>query len=181
MLVLPGLCEACRVTGVGGALVEIVPVTFKAAQKMVVEWHRHLPNLTGSRFACALAETSGEPFAVGTAGTPSRMWNEQRKIVISRIAVKPGTAPSVNACSRLYGRLCRAAEALGYREAWTYTLPGEPGTSLFAAGFEDMGLTDGGEWDRPSRAREKALRAEPKRRWRRMLAPNLSDRQRRAA
>jgi hypothetical protein len=28
-----------------------------------------------------------------------------------------------------------------------------------------MGLTDGGEWSRPSRARSAAVRPEPKRRW----------------
>jgi len=155
-------------------MIAVVPCTWKAAQKMVAEWHRHLPALTGARMACALADGDEPPFAVGTAGTPSRAWNEQRKIVISRIAVRPGTDPTVNGCSRLYGALCRAAEALGYRQAWTYTLPEEPGTSLRAAGFEEMGLTAGGEWDRPSQARGKAARSEPKRRWRRLLGRGRS-------
>ena len=150
-------------------MTEIVPVTWKATVALVKKWHRHLPDgLTGNRFACALA-IDDEVCAVGTAGTPSIAWNEQRKIVITRVAVKPGTPVRENACSRIYARLCQAAEALGYREAWTYTLPGEPGTSLKAAGFDDMGMTAGGEWNRPSRARAKATRPEPKRRWRRVL------------
>lgn len=70
----------------------------------------------------------------------------------------------------LYGALCRAAQALGYREAWTYTLPHEKGRSLKAAGFIDMGLTDGGEHCRPSRYRNPAKHPEPKRRWLRQLA-----------
>ncbi len=44
-----------------------------------------------------------------------------------------------------YNALARAAQALGYSEAWTYTLPGEDGRSVKAAGFVDRGLTDGGE------------------------------------
>ena len=89
--------------------------------------------------------------------------------MISRVA----TTGAENACSKLYGALCRAAKALGYVEAWTYTLPEEPGTSLRAAGFEEMGLTAGGEHDRPkqpNRRRAPAMRPEPKRRWRRRLA-----------
>jgi outer membrane protein assembly factor BamA len=70
----------------------------------------------------------------------------------------------------IYGALCRAGKALGYSEAWTYTLPDEPGSSLRGAGFIDMGLTNGGEWDRPSRSRGAAVRPEKKRRWMRPLA-----------
>lgn len=86
-------------------------------------------------------------------------------MVITRVA----TDGVPQGCSMLYGALCRAAKALGYREAWTYTLPEEPGISLRAAGFEDMGLTKGGEHDRPSRRRKPAARPDRKRRWRRVL------------
>lgn len=44
-------------------------------------------------------------------------------------------------------------ELLRYVRFVTYTLPSEPGTSLRAAGFHFDGLTDGGEWSRPSRPR----------------------------
>jgi hypothetical protein len=70
----------------------------------------------------------------------------------------------------IYGALCRAAKALGYKEVWTYTLPAEPGASLRAAGFSEVGLTDGGEWNTPARARRAAKNPEPKKRWRRVLA-----------
>jgi hypothetical protein len=75
-----------------------------------------------------------------------------------------------NVCSMLYGALCRAGKALGYTEAWTYTLPHEPGISLRAAGFDRRGLTKGGEYDRPSRHRAPAVRPERKQRWVRRLA-----------
>lgn len=144
----------------------IAPCTVKWARLKVRAWHRHLPELQGGLFAAQCVAADGTCVGVAVAGNPSRVWQNTGKIVISRVA----TAGHENACSALYGALCRAAKALGYMEAWTYTLPGEPGTSLRAAGFMDMGLTDGGEWSRPSRARKPALRPEPKRRWLRILS-----------
>ena len=150
-------------------MTEIVPITWKQAVALVKAWHRHLPDgLTGQRFGAALA-IDGDICAVATAGTPARAWLDKRKIVITRVAVRPGVDVRENACSRLYGALCQASQALGYKQVWTYTLPGEPGISLRAANFEDMGLTDGGEWNRPSRKRKAATRPEPKRRWLRRL------------
>ena len=122
----------------------------------------------GGRFAAAVLDSSGELRGIGMVGNGPRVWEGPGKMVISRVA----TDGVLNGCSMLYGALCRAGKALGYTEAWTYTLPEEPGTSLRAAGFEDMGLTEGGEHDRPNqpkRRREPAERPEPKRRWRRIL------------
>lgn len=146
--------------------ITLAPCTVKAALAKVREWHRHLPDLQGGLFAVACLDENGETVGVGVAGNPSRVWQGSGRIVISRIA----TTGHENACSMIYGALCRAAKALGYREVWTYTLLDEPGASLRAAGFMDKGLTDGGEWDRPSRARRAAKIADPKRRWLRQLA-----------
>lgn len=144
----------------------LAPITVKAATKKVAEWHRHFPDIQGGLFAASIVDGTGECVGVAVAGNPPMVWQGTGRIVISRVAT-PGTE---NACSMLYGALCRAAKALGYREAWTYTLPHEPGTSLRAAGFIDMGLTDGGEWDRPSRRRKPAKSTEKKRRWLRPLS-----------
>ena len=143
----------------------LVPCTVKAARRRVKEWHRHLPDVRGGLFAVAVA-SGPEWVGVGVAGNPARVWQGQAKLVISRVA----TTGFENACSMIYGALARAAKALGYAEVWTYTLPDEPGTSLKAAGFMDMGLTDGGEWSRPSRLRNPAQRPERKRRWLRRLS-----------
>ncbi|MDB6014787.1 MAG: MPMin1 gp31 [Gammaproteobacteria bacterium] len=154
----------------GRAEVIVLPCTVKAALKWVRETHRHLPRLQGGLFAVA-CESELEIVGVGIAGNPSRVWQGQRKIVISRVA----TVGRENACSAVYGALCRASKALGYHEAWTYTLPEEDGTSLRAAGFRDMGMTTGGSYDRPSRAREFPVRPEPKRRWLRRLSQGKSE------
>lgn len=142
----------------------VVPCTVKAAMKWVRETHRHLPKIQGGLFAAAW-ELQGEIVGVAIAGNPSRVWQQERKIVISRVA----TIGAENACSALYGSLCRAAKALGYVEAWTYTLPEEDGASLRAAGFEFMGHTRGGSYDRPCRHRDAPVNGEPKGRWRRSL------------
>lgn len=143
----------------------IRPCTVKQAMKWVRETHRHLPKIQGGLFAAAW-EHDREIVGVAIAGNPSRVWQAQRKIVISRVS----TLGAKNACSALYGALCKAAKALGYVEAWTYTLPEEDGTSLRAAGFEFMGTTRGGSYNRPSRHRKEPVRDEPKGRWRRRLA-----------
>ena len=143
----------------------IEPITVKAARARVKAWHRHLPDLQGGLFAAAVS-VDGEIAGVAIAGNPPRVWQGTGRFVISRVA----TTGAKNACSMLYGAICRAGQALGYREAWTYTLPDEPGASLRAAGFADMGVTAGGEHDREKRPRKPARHPEPKRRWMRRLA-----------
>lgn len=103
----------------------------------------------------------GKAVGVGIAGNPARVWQGTGKIVISRVA----TDESKNACSMLYGSLCRAAKALGYREAWTYTVDGESGVSLRAAGFTCLGMTGDGEHGRKSRPRKAAVLPQRKYRW----------------
>jgi len=145
-------------------MLSIEPCTVQEAKRIVKELHRHLPDVQGGLFAAKAVE-NGRLVGVAIAGNPARVWQGTARLVISRVAVD-GTP---NACSRLYAALSRAARELGYKEVWTYTLPEEPGTSLIASGFEDMGLSSGGEHDRPSRHRKKSVRPDPKRRWRRVL------------
>ncbi|MDQ2878538.1 MAG: hypothetical protein M3R41_05640 [Pseudomonadota bacterium] len=145
--------------------VDLIPVTVKAARAWVLDHHRHLPRIQGGLFAvgCGIA---GNLSGVAIAGNPPRVWQGTGRIVISRVS----TDETPNACSMLYGAICRVAKALGYREAWTYTLIEEPGTSLRAAGFQDMGMTRAEEWNRASRPREATARPDAKRRWMRRLA-----------
>lgn len=145
-------------------MIAIEPITVKAARNLVKEWHRHLPDVQGGLFSAAVS-VDGVIVGVAIAGNPARVWQGTGRFVISRVA----TDGSRNACSKLYGAICRAGQALGYREAWTYTLPEEPGTSLRAAGFEEVGVTAGGEHDRAKRPRKKAVRPDQKTRWCRVL------------
>lgn len=145
-------------------------ITVKEATKWCVTVHRHLRReLAGARFAVALVDNTGNRRGVGIVTSGPRVWEGTGRCNIARI----GTDGVRNGCSMLYGALCRAAQALGYREAWTYTRLDEPGASLRAAGFVECGITSGGEHDRPRQAkrrRRKAEQPEPKRRWVRTLA-----------
>jgi hypothetical protein len=62
--------------------------------------------------------------------------------------IKLGNVPSL-----LYGAAWRATKALGYRRLITYILETEPGTSLRAAGWKEIGARGGGEWGRAGRPR----------------------------
>ena len=141
---------------------QLVPISQKDAKAWVNATHRHLSAPRGDLFRVGLSDGS-VLLAVGMAGRPCRMLQDGKTAEFLRIASV--AAPEVNACSVLYGALRRAGKALGYLRFVTYTLPDEPGTSLKAAGFEDDGLTDGGEWTRPSRPRRQAEQADQKRRW----------------
>jgi hypothetical protein len=147
------------------------PITVREALRFVEHEHRHLPELQGALFAAGV-KLAGDLVGVATAGHPARVWMGMGRIVISRCAVKPDL-PGVGVhaapvCTKLYNALCRAAEALGWSEAWTYTLPGEDGRSVKAAGFTSMGWTRSESWDRQERPRQPVNTA-AKGRWARGL------------
>ena len=138
------------------------PISQRAARVWINETHRHLDAPRGDLYRVAL-EIDGRLVAIGMAGRPARMLQDGVTVDLTRIASIADI--EVNACSRLYGALRRAGLSLGYVRFVTYTLEHEPGTSLRASGFHDDGLTEGGEWSRPSRPREKTQQAGRKRRW----------------
>lgn len=138
---------------------DLQPMPVRAACDEVRILHRHLPRVIGGLFACALW-ADGRRVAVAIASLPkARQSCDGFTIEIARLA----SDGHENACSRLYGALCRAAAAIGYRRAITFTRLDEPGTSLRAAGFREDQITREQSWDRPSRSRS----AEPSqvRRW----------------
>lgn len=152
---------------------QIVPITGRKARFWIAEHHRHLPRLQGALFGVGVA-LDDQIVAVGCAGNPPRVWQGSRRLVISRVAALPDLPPVIDgqgeihaapACTMIYRALCDAARCLGYREAWTYSLPDEDGRSIKAAGFRFMGETDGGEWDCPTRPRGRAADSRPKGRW----------------
>jgi hypothetical protein len=80
----------------------------------------------------------------------ARAWDPRQTCEVTRVA----TDGTPNACSMLYGACWRAARALGYVHAVTYTQEGESGASLRAAGWrltETLSPRPG--WDAPSRPR----------------------------
>jgi hypothetical protein len=141
------------------------PMTIKAATAFVRDHHRHSRPPVGGLFAVGVS--MGEQIVgVGIAGRPvARMLCDGWTVEIVRVC----TQGAANACSMLYGALCRAAKALGYRKVVTYTLETEPGTSLRASGFTRAADVRAEDWSRPSRPRLPGLVAE-RVRWERELA-----------
>ena len=118
--------------------------------------------------------------AVGIAGRPlARALQDGLTIEVIRVCIAPDARLEVsdNAASRLYGALCRAAAALGYKRAVSYTLVSEPGTSLRAAGFRcEAQLTERTTWASVGRGRyvatiwgDAVLPSEARQRWARDL------------
>jgi hypothetical protein len=152
------------------------PVTLQQAKLFVNEQHRHNEAPVSWAFGVGL-EKDGELVGVALAGRPSARKLQQADpflIEITRVT----TIGEKNACSMRYGAVCRAAKALGYRTAITYTLVEEgDGASARAAGFVlDAELPAARPWTQPSRSRyEETLLGPrkrpdgPKLRWRKQL------------
>lgn len=137
------------------------PIPIKRAKRFVGEEHRAHPKVHAARW-CIAAYLGGQLVGVAMIGnTKARMLHDDQRQEIVRLA----TDGTRNACSFLYGRAARAARAMGVLSLKTYTDEDEPGDSLRAVGAKDEGLTDGGEWNRPSRSRAPVENPKRKRRW----------------
>ncbi|MEL6741189.1 MAG: XF1762 family protein [Planctomycetota bacterium] len=144
------------------------PVTIRAADKWVREHHRHLKSRSAGMFALAAAD-GGDIVAVMVLGRPkARAIDDGWTLEVSRLAAIEGHA---NACSWMLGRARRIAGEMGFRRVVTYTRLDEPGSSLRASGFRQLGTTRGGQWGRQGRERSAAEDASPKRRWLAEVSP----------
>lgn len=128
---------------------EIVRIDLAEANAFVAEHHRHHQPVVGHIFSIGAAKDS---VIVGVAivGRPvARMRDDGETAEVTRLC----TDGTRNACSFLYGASARAAFALGFRRIGTYILASEPGTSLTAVNWRQIGATAGGSWDRGNRPR----------------------------
>lgn len=150
------------------------PITLREARRFVGEHHRHNGStMRGWLFGVGVF-AGDELVGVGIASRPTaRMLDDGATIEIQRCC----TTGAPNACTMIYGGLCRAAAALGYARAVTYTLASERGSSLRAAGFEiEAELPSrgyGGGRDRYERTLlgDQVRPEEAKHRWARRLGP----------
>jgi L-amino acid N-acyltransferase YncA len=130
-------------------MLELVPISISDACVYVSRQHRHHPAPQGGLFAVACA-SDGIVCGVAIVGRPvARKAQDGWTAEVTRLA----TDGARNACSMLYRAAWRACRALGYRRLVTFTLATEPGTSLVAAGFREVGRTGGKSWSVPTRPR----------------------------
>lgn len=126
-----------------------VRITLAEANAFVRQHHRHHKPVVGHLFSLGAA-LGGTIVGVVIVGRPvSRMRDDGVTAEVTRLC----TDGTKDACSFLYGVASRAAFALGFTRIGTYILASEPGTSLTAAGWRNLGERGGGSWSVPSRPR----------------------------
>lgn len=128
---------------------EIQPITFAEACTFITRHHRHHKPPQGHKFSIAVNDGQ-KVVGVCIVGRPVARHNDDGWTLEVTRCCTDGTK---NAASALYAAAWRAARAMGYKRLITYTLRGEPGTSLKAAGMRVVGQTKGGSWNCPSRPR----------------------------
>jgi hypothetical protein len=113
---------------------ELRPITRDAAFRYIHLNHRHNEKPEGWLWGVAV-HVDDELVGVGTASRPTApALQDGRTLEITRVCT-PDVMAHPHTCSRIYGALCRAAAALGYRRVFTYTLAEEDAASVRAAGF----------------------------------------------
>src|SRR4051812_27451466 len=104
----------------------LAPVDLDDANAYVARFHRHSKPVRGQKFSVSVIVDHGVR-GVAISGRPiARALQDGKTIEIYRVC----TDGARNACTKLYGACCRAAAALGYLLAITYTLASETGASL---------------------------------------------------
>lgn len=128
-------------------------MTRDQANEYVRRYHRHSGPRIGAKFCLGAVDPDGGGLILGVAivGRPvARNYDDGWTLEVSRLCSQ--SHPNVG--SFLYGAAWRAARALGYRRLVTYTLAGESGTSLRAAGWRIVGERGARRgWSVPSRPR----------------------------
>ena len=126
-------------------MIRLHPVTQLEARRFVAKHHRH--SRAPLRVICCVGveDEAGEIVGVGMLERPKApKLCDGFTVEASRVC----TLGARNACSMLYGALCRAAAALGYTRVVSYTLKDEPGSSLLGAGFMRVADIKPESWDR---------------------------------
>jgi hypothetical protein len=142
-----------------------MPISLRDAKAFVGEHHRHSRPPHGHKFSVGAA-VGQELVGVAIAGRPvARHRDDGLTLEVLRVCVLED-APR-NTCSLLYGACWRAARAMGYERAITYTLKSENGASVKASGYRVIGEVPAKSWDTPSRPRTDAHELQPRLCWQR--------------
>jgi hypothetical protein len=146
-------------------MLKAVAIELREANAFVAELHRHHAPVCRDKFRCG-AEVNGRLCGVVQIARPvARHLDNGDTCEVVRLC----TDGTKGACSFLYSRAARAANALGYSKIITYILETESGASLKAAGWKFEAMTTGGSWDKPSRRRATTAPTCVKQRWCKIL------------
>lgn len=137
---------------------KIAWISLKAAKAFIKANHRHRPNVQGGIVALG-CWVDGVLVGVVVLGRAARM-DAPGTVCITRLC----TDGYRNACSKLYSKAHRLAQALGFTKIKTFTTQDETGASLRAVHAQEAGQTKEEDWSRSGRARA-AGDTSPKKRW----------------
>lgn len=140
---------------------KVRPITYRAACEFVDRLHRHHKRPQGHKFSLCLMVEAVMVGVVMVGRPVSRKCDDGLTAEVIRLC----TDGTPNAASKLYGAARRVCGAMGYDRVLTFTLDSEPGTSLFAAGWEQVGVTSGKSWNVASRPRVDKHKLEPRKKW----------------
>lgn len=130
-------------------MLSLTPLTLRAANAFILEYHRHHGKVQGHKFSIGLM-SEGVLSGCAVVGRPvARRLDDGFTAEVTRLC----TDGTRNACSMLYSACARAAAAMGYTRIVTYILAEETGTSLLATGWQRTAETRGSSWSVPSRPR----------------------------
>lgn len=152
----------------------VIPCTFAEACQFVNIHHRHhkaglrsIPSVPGHMFSvkAVIGDVLWLTVGVAIVGRPvaRRIPQDGSVLEVTRLC----TFGTRNAASMLYAAAWRAARHRdrGARAMITYTMAGEHGVSIVAAGGRRCGSSPGGQWSKPSRARREHSTTAEKTRW----------------
>lgn len=146
-------------------MLELKPCDFAMARAFVGEHHRHNKPPVGHKFSIACYE-GDRLCGVCIVGRPvGRYLDDGLTLEVTRCC----TDGTRNACTKLYGAACRAAQALGYKRIVTYTRQSENGASLRASNWTCDGQAGGTHWTGQRYEQTELVLDEMKVRWRKEL------------
>lgn len=131
----------------------VIPLKLNLANELVTNIHRHHKKVVAHRFSLGVIDHKGKLRGVAIIGNPMARLEDRRIVEVVRVA----TDGCPNACSALYGAARQSAKAMGFAGIITFTLATEPGTSLRAAGFIEIGRYKGGSWHRTTGGRTASI------------------------
>lgn len=130
-------------------MLELQPISYAEACHFIRDHHSHHLPPQGWKFGIAVND-GDKIVGVITIGRPvARHLDNGWTLEVTRCC----TNGFKNAASKLYASAWNAVKYMGYKRLITYTLIGEKGTSLKAAGWKIIGETRGGSWSCKSRPR----------------------------
>lgn len=146
-------------------MLELRPCDFSTAQDFVGAHHRHNKPPAGHKFSIACYD-GDKLCGVVIVGRPvGRYLDDGLTLEVTRCC----TDGTKNACTKLYGAACRAAQALGYKRIVTYTRQSENGASLRASNWTCDGQAGGTHWTGQRYEQTELVLDEMKVRWRKEL------------